>query len=40
MKNRAPIAVKIVLVEYMIAGPQIMRTAPRSLVALAIRSPV
>ena len=40
MKNSAPTAVNSVLALYMIAGPQIMRTACRSLVARAIRSPV
>jgi hypothetical protein len=36
----AAAAVNTVRLEYMIAGPQSIRTAPRSLVARAIRSPV
>ena len=40
MNARAPMPVNTVLVPYMIAGPQSMRTACRSLVARAIRSPV
>ena len=40
MKISEPMAVKTVLVPYMIAGPHSMRTAERSLVARAIRSPV
>ena len=38
--SSAPIAVKRVCELYMIAGPQSIRTALRSLVARAIRSPV
>ena len=40
MKMSAPAAVIKVLVLYMMAGPQSIRTAWRSLVARAIRSPV
>ena len=40
MRASEPMAVNSVLVLYMIAGPQSMRTADRSLVARAIRSPV
>ena len=40
MKKSAPAAVQRVLAMYMMAGPQSIRTAWRSLVARAIRSPV
>ncbi len=40
MKKSAPVAVMTVLAVYMMAGPHSMRTACRSLVARAIRSPV
>jgi hypothetical protein len=40
MKKSTPVPARMVLALYMMAGPQIMRTAWRSLVARAIRSPV
>ena len=40
MQISAPVPVKIVLEPYMMAGPQILRTASRSLVARAMMSPV
>jgi hypothetical protein len=40
MSERLTIAVMIVLVRYMTAGPTIMRTELRSFVARDIRSPV
>ena len=40
MKASEPAASKTVFEAYMIAGPQSMRTACRSLVARAMRSPV
>ena len=40
MKTSANVAPKIVLVRYMTAGPTAMRTALRSLVSRAMRSPV
>ena len=40
MPASAPSAVASVWTEYMIAGPHIMRTAPRSLAERVIRSPI